>query len=83
MEVAVYIAMLSSDAPIWNLADIPITDNGSEISADSRFDIQLCSLLSTYFHSFGANFPINISNFGYQYTFCNIADIRNQYFWPI
>ena len=34
-----------SDAPIWNLADIPITDNGSEISADtdSRSDIQLRS----------------------------------------
>ena len=77
VEVAV---VYYSDAPIWNLADIPITDNGSEISADSRFDIQLCSLLSTYFHSFGANFPINM---GYQYTFCNIADIRNQYFWPI
>ena len=31
-----------SDAPIWNLPDVPITDNGSEISADtdSRFDIQ-------------------------------------------
>ena len=36
-----------SDAPIWNLADIPITDNGSEISADtdSRSDTQLCSNL--------------------------------------
>ena len=35
-----------SDAPIWNLADIPITDNGSEISADtdSRSDIQLRSI---------------------------------------
>jgi len=34
-----------SDAPIWNLADIPKTDNGSEISAntDSQSDIQLCS----------------------------------------
>jgi len=33
---------LRSDAPIWNLADIPITDNESEISADtdSRSDIQ-------------------------------------------
>ena len=30
-----------SDAPIWNLANIPITDNGSEISADT--DIELCS----------------------------------------
>ena len=37
--------ILTSDAPIWNLAAIPITDNGSEISADtdSRSDIQLCS----------------------------------------
>ena len=25
----------ASDAPIWNLADIPITDIGSEISADT------------------------------------------------
>ena len=35
----------ASDAPIWNLADIPITDYGSEISADtdSRSDIQLRS----------------------------------------
>ena len=37
--------ILTSDAPIWNLADISITDNGSEVSADtdSRSDIQLCS----------------------------------------
>jgi len=36
-----------SDAPIWNWANIPITDDGSEISADtdSRSDIQLCSNL--------------------------------------
>ena len=35
----------TSDASIWNLADIPITDNGSELSADtdSQSDIQLCS----------------------------------------
>ena len=35
----------SSHAPIWNLVDILITDNGSEISADtdSQSDIQLCS----------------------------------------
>ena len=32
VEVAV---VYYSDAPIWNLADIPITDNGSEISADT------------------------------------------------
>jgi len=34
----------TSDASIWNLADIPITDNGSELSADTntRSDIQLC-----------------------------------------
>jgi len=30
-----------SDALIWNLANIPITDNGSEISADTRSNIQL------------------------------------------
>jgi len=38
-------AFNSTDALIWNLADIPITDNGSEISADtdSRSDVQLCS----------------------------------------
>ena len=43
-----------SDAPIWNLADIPIADTGSEISADidSRSDIQLCS----NFLPFSSNF---------------------------
>jgi len=42
--------LFSSDAPIWNLADIPITDNGSEISAytDSQSDIQLCSIFFTF-----------------------------------
>jgi len=25
----------NNDAPIWNLADTPITDNGSETSADT------------------------------------------------
>jgi len=29
-----------------------------------------------------ANFPIKMLNFDYQYTFCNIADSRYQYFWP-
>ena len=35
----------TSDAPVWNLTDILITNNGSEISAntDSRSYIQLCS----------------------------------------
>ena len=43
-----------SDAMIWNLADIPITDTGLEISADtdSRSDIQLCS----NFLPFSSNF---------------------------
>jgi len=42
----------TSDAPIWNLADIPITDNGSEISADtdSRSDTQLLFKISTFQH---------------------------------
>ena len=30
-----------------------------------------------------ANFPIKMLNFGYQYTFSNIANSRYQYFWPI
>jgi len=30
-----------------------------------------------------ANFPIQMLNFGHQYTFCNIDDSRYQYFWPI
>ena len=73
------IMLLNSDAPIWNLADIPITDNGSEISADtdSQSNMQLRSIFlpfSTQFHNFMANFPIKMSNFGYQYTFCNIAN---------
>ena len=43
-----------SDAPKWNLADIPITDNGSEISADtdSRSDIQLSSNFYLSVHNF-------------------------------
>jgi len=45
VRLVLEIIITISDAPIWNLADIPITDNGSEISADtdSRSDIQLCS----------------------------------------
>ena len=27
--------IIISDAPIWNLADIPITDNGAKVSADT------------------------------------------------
>ena len=43
----VWCSVCSGAVPIWNLADIPITDNGSEISADtdSRSDTQLCSNL--------------------------------------
>jgi len=47
-------SVCDSDAPIWNLADIPITDNGSEISADtdSRSDIQLFSKFYLSVHNF-------------------------------
>ena len=63
LSVPFFVCAAVSDAPIWNLADILIADNGSEISADtdSRPNIQLCSnfyLSVHYFTNFMVNFPI-------------------------
>jgi len=56
-EVKVWIvAENTSDAPIWNLANIPITDNESEILADSIYNYVQIFYLSV--HNFTISWPI-------------------------
>jgi len=76
----------TSDVPKWNSADIPITDNEWQISADadSWSDIQLGPNFQSY--NLTVNFVTivkQVSNFGHQYTFCNIANGPYWYFWLI
>jgi len=40
----------TGDAPIWNLADIPITDDGWQISADTDNQTNI-QLRSNFYHS--------------------------------
>ena len=62
-----------SDAPIWTLADIPITNNGSEISADtdSRYNIGATLVQSILFT---ANFNLHIGRCSHHHTLIFIIE---------